>query len=145
MRKARLLISGTHVHEYFPLPRAVSTHRFFPKGGLLGTLMKPTHYCSGPLESQACPIHRYWSLVCRKLQIGNRRMTLGWAIIVKGRLKLHVRITWMVLHLTQRLLNCDVRDGVLLSLNHQNRRRCLWFLLLRRGGRMVGRLDAGNT
>ena len=29
----------------------------------------------------------------------------------KGRLKLQVGITWMVLHLTQRLLNCGARDG----------------------------------
>ena len=57
MRKARLLISGTHVQECFPLPRAVSTHRFFPKRGLPGILMKPTHPCPGPLESKACPIH----------------------------------------------------------------------------------------
>ena len=88
---------------------------FFPERGLLGILMKPTHPCSGPLESQACPIHRYLSLVRRRWQTGKHRMTLGWAIIVKGRWKLQVRITWMALHLNQRLLNCDVRDGVMLS------------------------------
>ena len=31
-------------------------------------------------------------------------MTLGWAIIVKGRWKLQVRITWMALHLTQMIV-----------------------------------------
>ena len=100
----------------------VSTHRFFPKRGLLGILMKPTHPCLGPLEFQACPIHRYLFLARRRLQIGKRRMTLVSATIVKGRLKLQARSTWMVLHLTQRLLNCDVRSGVLLSENTQNRR-----------------------
>ena len=77
--------------------------------------MKQTHPCCGPLESQACPNHRYLSLVRRRWQTGKRRMTLGWAIIAKGRLKLQFRVTWMVLHSTQRLLNFDVRDGVLLS------------------------------
>ena len=43
MRKARLLISGTHVQKCFPLLRAESTHRFFPKRVLFGILMKPTH------------------------------------------------------------------------------------------------------
>ena len=77
---------------------------------LRGILMKPTHPCSSPLESQPCPNHRSLSLVADweaqdDTWVGHHR---------QGRLKLRVRNTWMVLHLTQRLLNFDARDGVLL-------------------------------
>ena len=50
-----------------------------------------------PLGFQACPNLRHSSLVCRRLQTGNRRMTRGWAVIDKDRLQWRARVTWMVL------------------------------------------------
>ena len=54
-----LLISSTHAQGCFPLPLIVSTHRFFPKRGLHGNLMKPTRPCFGPLGFQAYLNLRY--------------------------------------------------------------------------------------
>ena len=83
--KVRVLISGTYAQGCFPLPLVVSTHRFLSQArGLPGNLMKPTRPCFGPLSFQARPNFRYSSLVRRRLQIGRRRMTRGWAVIVKG-------------------------------------------------------------
>ena len=47
---------------------------------------------------------------CKRHVMG-KRATLS----CKGRLKLQVRIIWMVLHLTQILLNCDVRDELIIG------------------------------
>ena len=60
---------GTFAHQWYACPGMVpiASRRehapiLFPFTSLPGILMKPTHPCSGPLESQACPNHRYLSL-----------------------------------------------------------------------------------
>ena len=118
---------GTFAHQWYACPGMfpIASRRehapILSQARVAWSLMKPTRPCSGPLGFQVCPILRCSSLERRRLQIGKRNTTLGWAIIDKGRSRFWSRITWMDLLSTQRLLNCDVQDGASLSRNPRNR------------------------